>query len=164
MVQTSLDIFAHTNPAFGSLVLREFIRGYTSVDSEGAEYPLVFLPLPIILSAEYRKTFEHTNKLTGLPSWVQQNVRELLGLPDAITASAEYSRAALRFGCSYNIFGFSSSGRLIALQRGLRSEPRNRFLVRDDIGSCLSRAERLGAWCGQIGTAIAIYNQLLISL
>lgn len=162
MIPTSPDVFAHANPAFGALVLHYFVQGYATVDAQGAEYALLFLPLPVVLSADYRKTFDRTNKRTGFASWIQNNVKELLGLPEVIATTSEYTRIAIRFGCSFHLLEFTRNGRVLGSKKGLRRKPE--YPAREEIGACLTRAERLGIWCGQVGSASVVYNQLRISI
>ena len=80
----SLDIFADTNPAYCSRILMEFCWGYEEEAGSGVPFPLIILPLPIVLSGDHEAMFDGTNKATGLFTWIDRNPELLLDLSERV--------------------------------------------------------------------------------
>lgn len=154
----SLDVYARTNPAFCSLVLHSFVRGYVACDQDGVAYPLMFLPLPIVLSDSRSNSFTGTNKTTGFWEWVSRNPQLTVGFTEAIERTAQYTREALLFGVKYRFLEVTEAGRFIVDDQALRK--RAKFPASDDRGRALSLAERLGQWMGPIGSTESVFFAL----
>jgi hypothetical protein len=158
MATTSIDVYAATNPAFCSLVLRSFVAGYAESDASGSPLPLIILPLPIVLTEEISLALMGTNVKTGLLPWAVRSQEAILGLADRVADAASFSREALLFGIRYRIVSITSDGRLHPDARGLAKQPD--FPVATDLGRALSLARRLGLWMGQIRDIDTIFISL----
>lgn len=158
MPATTIDIYAATNPAFCSLVLRSFIEGYAEADSDGVPIPLSILPLPMVLTDQIARTIDSTNVKTGLLPWVVRNQEVTVGLWDRVIKSAEYSKRALLFGIRYRVIGLNSKGRLTAIKVGLARQPN--FPASSEPGRAIRFAKRLGVWMGEVKEMDTIFVSL----
>jgi len=94
----SIDVFAETNPAFCSLIIFSFCKGYYNETKEGVPFPLVLLLLPIILSNDMSKSFEGTNIKTGFFKWIENNPVILLDFSKKVNGSIEFLKPAIEYG------------------------------------------------------------------
>ncbi len=154
----TLDVYASTNPAFTSLVLRDFALGCVAVRPAGVEFPLIFLCLPIVLSRRVAATLAQTNRATGLLNWISRNPQILLRFPDRLRQTTLYTRAALRFGILHRLLQVDTGVRLRPLSDGLSRSPR--WAAADERGRALLDAHRLGAWLGDIGSPETVFASL----
>lgn len=152
----SLDVYAITNPAFGSLVLRSFATGFCGRQPQGVEFPLLFLPLPIILSKSISSAFDGTNVRTGLLPWLARHPEVLVGFGDRVCNSREFSREAVAFGLRYQALQVTDGGLTIPSSVGLRREPA--YPASDERGRALALADRLGAWMSEVNSTKIVYH------
>ncbi len=150
----SSDIFAETNPAFCSIILLKFISGYFYVTSDGVPFPLLILPLPILLSGDLCKSFEGTNQKTGFYRWLENNNGIILNLSVRVEESFAYFKPAIEFGFRKNIFLISENGKINPIAQNVK----NTFSP--SIAEQIKYAERMGNWLGQINSVKTIYNCL----
>jgi hypothetical protein len=146
----SIDTYATTNPAFCSILLYSFIEGYDSTNSNGLPFPLILLPVPIVLTSDIASAFEGTNSRTGLMSWIARNPEVTVGMRDRLHSTSEFSKQALLFGFRYGVFSLAESGRIFLQPDSLAKKI-------PSVGSsyvldALKLAKRLGAWIGKAGT------------
>ncbi|MEO1017340.1 MAG: three component ABC system middle component, partial [Pseudomonadota bacterium] len=73
------DIYSETNPAFCTYVLVYFTTAYLSRSDDGPEIPVVYLALPLALSADLGSTFNGTNRNTGLLEWLERSTKVQVG-------------------------------------------------------------------------------------
>lgn len=150
----SIDIFAETNPAFCSIILLKFSSGYYSVTSEGVPFPLLIIPLPILLSGDLYKSFEGTNQKTGFYRWLENNNEIVLNLSERIEDSFEYFKPAIEFGFSKNIFSLNENGKINPIVQNIKNK------YPSELADQIRYAERMGNWFGQINSVKTIYNCL----
>ncbi len=154
----SLDIFAETNPAFCSIVLFNFCKGYKSEASDGVDFPLILLPLPIVLSGDLESSFVNTRVDTGFFSWIDRNPTILLSLADRIQDTLTITRNAVEFGVSKSILRVADTGKIKSDDNGLSKK---KFpLSSSKMGRAYINSLRFGQWLGQINSATTIYNHL----
>lgn len=158
MNKTSIDIFAETNPAFCSLIIFNFCKGYFKETKFGVPFPLLILPLPIILSNDLAKSFDGTNVKTGFFRWTENNPEILLDLTTRINESNEFLKPAIEFGVFKKIFKIDSSGLLIPAENGVNNRKKT------ELDKLFKTADRLGNWIGQVNSAKTIYNHLGLQL
>ena len=79
-MREAYDLYAETNPAYGAAALVEFAKAYLADRPDGPETPVVYLALPVAMSAELAGVFDGTNKNTGLLEWLERNPRVQIGL------------------------------------------------------------------------------------
>jgi hypothetical protein len=150
----SIDTYAATNPAFCSLLLYSFIDGHNLSNSSGLAFPLILLPVPIVLTRDIADAFKGTNIRTGLLSWVSRNPEITIGMRERLRATSEFSKQALLFGTRYGLFSITDSGRVFlkpdSLTKSLPSAGNN------NIAEAMKLAKRLGTWIGEAGTTETI--------
>ncbi|MFY0528564.1 three component ABC system middle component [Archangium gephyra] len=156
-----LDVYAMTNPALCSLVLWSFLSGHGTMDGRGAEFPLLFLPIPLVLSDDLRAKFQGTNARTSFYDWVQRNPEITIGLGERVERTATYSREGILFGARYRLLVGDGYG-------GMRPEVK----VRDsqiqalggDLRSCFGVARRFGRWVADVGSTRMVLHTLGLTL
>jgi hypothetical protein len=154
----SIDIFAETNPAFCSIVLFNFLSGYKRETNDGAPFPLLIFPLPILLSGDTSKTFEGTNRMTGFYRWLENNNEIILNLPERIEESFEYLKPAIEFGFSKELFSLSDNGLIGPIEQNIKNKYSHAIIDQ------LKYAARMGSWFGQINSIKTIYNCLGVAI
>jgi hypothetical protein len=155
----STDVFAATNPAFGSLILLSFCEGYKKEAKENVPFSLLLLPLPIILSGDLDSSFKNTNTKTGFYSWIKSNPTLLVGLNDRITESMDFIKPSIEYGLARKVLELQSDGSVCP-----RSDNVGNYLKESEIINYFNRSERLGVWVGQIKSIKTIYNHLGLQL
>lgn len=154
MINSSIDVFAETNPAFCSIVVYNFCLGYSKLNKDGVPFPLVILLLPIILSNDLLPSFDGTNVNTGFFRWIENNPEVLLELSKRINESNEIFLPSINYGLSKRIFQISNEGLLIPIEKSIRSTSKY------ELKYIFRNAERLGNWFGQVNSTKTIYNHL----
>jgi hypothetical protein len=150
----SIDVFSETNPAFCSIIIFNFLKGYCDEVEEGVPFPIAVLPLPIILSNDLSKTFDGTNAKTGFFRWIENNPMILLGLSERIIESAEFLKPAIEYGLYKKIYQINELGNLIAIENSIKASKNFEF------DYLFKYAGRLGTWIGQVNSTKTIYNHL----
>ncbi len=163
MSRPSIDIYAATNPALCSVILWSFSSGYTSVNSKGVDYPLLFLPIPIVLSKSLIQTFDQTNVLTGFLNWVIRSPEITIDLAERLEKTSQYTRAALLFGFRYQLFTLATQGTLVLSDSFSLSIYKQRTLS-EDIRQAVSLSKRLGAWLGDLDSTPNAFHTLGLTL
>lgn len=158
MNRISIDIFAETNPAFCSLLIFNFCKGYFNETKSGVPFPLIILPLPVVLSNDLSKSFEGTNVKTGFFKWIENNPEILLDLTSRINDSAEFLKPAIEFGVFKELFGIDSSGLVIPRENSIEKSKN------PELDKLFKSAERMGKWIGQVDSTKTIYNHLGLQL
>lgn len=144
----TIDIYAATNPAFCALVLRAFCDGFVSRAHHGVDYPLIFLPIPILLSGNISTSIRHTNKNTGFINWIAKNPHVLINFHSRLKNTMEFSRRAVLFGIQHNLIWISEGIQILPSDVSL---PRQlSWPVSDERGMILVYAKRLGLWLGTL--------------
>ena len=158
----STDVFTITNPALGGLILWSFLQGYESNEKEGCPFPLIFLPLPLILSKTIRDEFKGTNAGTGLYTWVAKNPKVLVNLKIRIESSSQVTRNAIVFASASQVLKISEDGVLFSNNSGIA---KNKIKdSSDEINEMVRIANRFGKWLSQINSVSDIYNSLVLRL
>jgi len=158
MNRISIDIFAETNPAFCSLILFNFCKGYFNETGCGVSFPLLILPLPIILSNDLAKSFEGTNIKTGFFRWLESNPDILIDLSIRINEINIFFKPAIEFGIFKKVFYIDNSGLILPLDKSVKN------IKNANLEYLFKSAQRLGSWLGQIDSTKTIYNHLGLQL
>lgn len=156
MTKKAIDVFAATNPALGAAVLRSFVAGYVAQNSAGVPIPVMFFPLPIVLSRTLSATLDGTNATTGLVTWLTRRPEVCLGLNGRIDATAPFTQESVAFGIRYGLLSIVEDGMLHPNDAGLRKQLR--FSAKDDRGRALTLASRLGSWMGRMPNPQSIFH------
>lgn len=158
MDKVSIDIFAETNPAFCTLIIYKFCQGYYAETNQGVPFPLLILPLPIILSGDLLESFEHTRTNTGFFKWINNNPEIILDISTRINDTSEFLNPAIKFGIYKKIFSIDDLGLLIPNAENVNNKKT------PDLEHLFKYSERFGKWIGQVNSIKTIYNHLGIAI
>jgi len=150
------DLFAEANPAFGTFVLVGFTIHYLTASKKAPPFPLAYLALPIAISDDLALSFEETRSTTGLLSWLNRYPDIRLNLGERLDCSKDIVSDAIRFGLSTRSLALGNYGTIT-----LGSDaPKMRIVANFPEASkkSIKRAERLGTWMGQAGSAGSVYS------
>jgi hypothetical protein len=159
---TTIDVYAMTNPAVCSLVLWSFLKGYVSKDENGCQLPLMFLPIPIILSSTTATKLNHTNSQTGFIPWVMRNPEVAVNMYEKVQHCVPFTRSAITFGIRYGLFNLNESSQFDAPL--IRLSSRQAIDENTDLKDILEKAKRLGVWIGQAKSPTIIFHTLGITI
>ena len=156
------DLYAETNPAFGTYAIVGFCREYESISTQSPSVALVYLALPIAMSRDTEKFFSGTNIRTGLLAWLNRHPGVRLDLGARLDASLNMVSASLRLGLMSKALalvedgaiGLGSNQPIKAPVERLPAEPKK----------VIRRAERLGGWMGEAGSVGSIFSAFGVSL
>lgn len=155
------DIYSMTNPILGSVLLWSFLQGY-EVHSEGCPFPLIFLPLPLVLSKTIRDEFKGTNTETGLYTWITRKQNVLINLNTRIERASDITREAIIFGFSNEILIIHEDGTIRSNGKGIvKSRITNSS---DEIRDMIGASRKIGVWFSQINSTSNILNSLGLTL
>ncbi|MCI5130113.1 MAG: hypothetical protein D3904_01020 [Candidatus Electrothrix sp. EH2] len=157
-----IDFFADTNPAYCSVVLFQFCQGYKQEAKESIDFPLLLLPIPLVLSAELEKTFNHTKINTGFFAWVDRNPELIINLSSRVEGTLELTQKAMEYGVTYCILDITSDGKISPVENGLKKKVA--FPAKSKVGLVCRNALRLGQWFGQVRSTATIYNHLGLAI
>lgn len=150
------DVYAETNPAYGAAALVEFAKAYLAHRPDGPETPVVYLALPVAMSAELACTFDKTNKNTGLLEWLQRSPGVQIGLAERVNASLDIVTDAVRFACFTRVLAVEGGARLRLGERKLKANAL--AALGDEPTQALKRAGRLGHWFAAAGSTRSVFD------
>lgn len=163
MPSRSTDIYALTNPALGAIILYTFLDGYFDEATDGAEMPILYLPMPFVLSSSILGTFSGTNSRTGFLVWVTRNPSITVNLARKIEQTASVTREGLLFGLRYGLITMLSNQKFVSNRENKPSTSRINALE-GNIRTSLQNARRLGGWLGQLNSTSNAFHSLGISI
>lgn len=152
------DIFSETNPGFCACVLVAFTTAYTSINVHGPEIPSAYLSLPVALSGDLWKTFEGTNKNTGLLEWLERSPQVQIALADRLNASMSMVTEAIRLGCFSRVLRIDTSARLGLGDQKLKKAALS--ALGPESAQVIRRAERLGYWFATAGSTRSVFDMM----
>lgn len=150
------DLFAETNPAFGTYGLLDFCRKYIAASGRQPNFALSYIALPIALSDDLNTSFEETTSRTGLLSWLNRYPDVRVDLGARLDAAKDIVSAALRFGLSTRVLLLEPDGSLgLGARKPVQAAADN---LPQNAKRVLKRASRLGTWMGNTGSAGTIFS------
>ncbi|WP_242917367.1 three component ABC system middle component [Pontibacter liquoris] len=158
MKKTLDDIFAATNPIFCAVVLHYFLKGHHEAKEKGIDFPLMFLPVPILLSQDIMSTMVQTNKKTTFLNWIVANPIIRIGIGDRITNTTAITKSAIRFGLNNQLITITEDGKF--LPNGEISDSKAKQL---GIQNYTTIAQRFGSWIGNLDSPEAVFFALGIT-
>lgn len=151
------DIFAEMNPAFCAHGLVAFTTAFQEIRPGGPEALLAYLVLPLVISNELAKTFDGTNRNTGLAVWLDRNPGILINLAIRVDASLSIVTEGLRFGCFSQVLRWQGAHIL----RG--PAPIKKVTSAKSghaVAGAMKRAERMGCWLAAVGSQRAVFSMM----
>lgn len=158
-MSTAVDLYASTNPAFGSALMWSFVAGVGEA-GQAPELPLLFLPLPILLSS-LRDTMAHTNRRTGFHAWLARHPEVRVGLAERVERMQPITRRAILYGARIEIITAGQDGRF-RTSDALRDAALSR--TGPAVRPLFPLARRLGAWIGEVGGTRDVFYALGLSV
>ena len=155
------DLFAETNPAFGTYALVGFCKEYSSVSTQSPSIALVYLALPIAMSRDTEKSFAGTNVRTGLLSWLNRYPDVRLNLGARLDASLDVVSASLKLGLTSKALALVEGGTIRLGPKPPIKAPVEK--LPPETKKVIRRAERLGRWMGEAGTVGSIFSAFGVS-
>jgi hypothetical protein len=156
------DLYAETNPAFGAYLLVSFVRGFVEANPVGPELPVAYLALPLAISGDLCRTFDHTNRNTGLHEWLERSPQIEMNLAERLNSSVRFVAGAVRLGSFSHAITLTDDARLLvgphSLKKNLASGGSS------DLARCVRYAERLGYWFAKAGSTKTIYDIMGLTL
>lgn len=150
------DLFAETNPAFGTFCLVGFCRNYEAVSGNYPDLSVAYIALPLALSDDLKTSFAETAATTGLLSWLNRYPDVRLDLYTRLDTSKDTVSAAIRFGLGVRALSLSADGSIRIEANAPSTSPVAK--LPDAPKRAIKRAERLGTWMGKTGSAGAIFS------
>lgn len=150
------DLFAETNPAFGTFGLVGFCQKFEAASGRPPELALAYLALPLALSDDLETSFDKTVATTGLLSWLNRFPDIRLDLGARLDASKDIVSAAVRFGLGTRALSLGAGGTLALGARRPSTAPIAD--LPENPKRAVRRAERLGTWMGKAGSAGTIFS------
>lgn len=157
---TARDLFALTNPALGAALLWAFLHGAEEAGA-GIEFPLMFLPIPILLSSSLSASFDGTNSRTGFYEWIDRHPQLPVGLAGRIQRTAPLSRGALLYAAQVRIVTSDADGRFQT------SGPLREAALRrsgEAVRPLFPLAKRFGKWIGEVNSTRDVLYALGLTL
>lgn len=143
------------NPAFCSLVIQAFCKGYQSVGVHGASIVLTPLVLPLVLHTPTRKVLPYSTS-TKFATWVLENDVVRINVPERIESMVPYTREALIFGLHHQILILDKDTLLSMTPIGKKFS----FPKGSEAKECISSAEKLGKMFAIAESHTMIYSLL----
>ncbi|MBB2677440.1 UNVERIFIED_ORG: hypothetical protein GGI61_000986 [Rhizobium esperanzae] len=155
-MSTAHDLFAETNPAFGTFALLGFCRSYLEAAGKDPHVALAYVALPIAMSDDLDKSFMETSARTGLLSWLNRYPDIRLELGKRLELSRDVVTSAVRLGLASRALRLGVEGTIgpdaaAPTRRPVEKLPSNPKQV-------IKRAERLGTWMGHSGSTGAVFS------
>lgn len=156
------DLFAETNPAFGTFILVGFCREYCAVLPSGPSLALIYLAMPIAMSSDTQASFSETNRRTGLLAWINRYPDLRLNLGHRLNASVEIVSASIKLGMASKVIDIVEDGSVRLGANTLVKAPVSR--LPQEPKNAIRRAERLGVWMSEAGSPGSIFSSLGVTL
>jgi len=153
--QRSREERALLNPGFCANLLWHAARGHASVHAQALSFEEAFLVLPLVLHRETREALPR-NKRTSLAVWLYGNplTRELIA--GRARLLVPFTKAGMILGGVQGLIRLDQ-GRLHAEEAWKRSVSRSLKSSSDEVRSCAKRAEFVGMWFAQAGSATTVF-------
>jgi hypothetical protein len=150
------DLFAETNPAFGTFTIVGFCRNFWEAAGRAPAVGLLYLAVPVAMSGDTQTSFSDTNSRTGLLAWLNRYPEIRLDLGARLDASLPIVSAAVKLGLASRALELGKGG-TIGLGRNVPAKAHVDRLPRES-KQVIRRAERLGTWMAGAGSTASIFS------
>lgn len=144
------------NPAFCCVTISAFVRGYTSVKSEGVPFPLIFMALPIVLHKPTRELLPPSTR-TSMAAWLLENPSARVLFYERVLSLKPHTKEALLFGLFHNWIVTRSGGLFQTTKTEADINKAIRKLT-NEARECVMRARFLGKWFASAGAAQTVMS------
>lgn len=118
-------------------------------------YPLVFLILPMVLPEQIRNSIPQRIDI-NLKEWILNSNIKTYNFDENVKFLSPFTREAIMFGMSYNIFRIERSSFLP--YRDLSNIIINK--EKDETTDCFKKAESVGKWFSYIDSVSTVFRTL----
>lgn len=160
MIQS--DYYSDVNPALCSLVLCNFALSYRIASDDNPTYPLLIIPIPLVLSGELDEFFAHKQGRSDFFVLLDQHPEVRISLTSRIKNSLEITQNALAFSFQNNALSFNHETKKFSLTEHARNILKKKS--NPTVANYLKKSALLGTWMGRINSDQTIYTHLGISL
>lgn len=160
MIQS--DYYSDINPALCSLVLCNFTLSYHSTSNDSPTYPLLIIPIPLVLSGELDSFFAHKQERSDFFALLKQHPEVRISLASRIKNSLGITQNALAFSLQNKVLKFDCKTKKFTHTGHARPTINKR--LNPIISKYLKKSALLGTWMGRINSDSTIYTQLGIYL
>lgn len=143
------------NPGFCANIIWHAARGYADEGGRTLSFEESFLILPFVLHRETRGKLPRTSR-TSLAVWLDEYPLVRSRVATRAQLLVPFTKEALTFGGVHGFIRFEGG---IVRAESTWKKSVNRALKdsSDEVRSCVNRAEFIGKWFAQTGTAATIF-------
>lgn len=156
----TVDLFAMSNPVLCGLILWAFSKGYTNITKCGYNYPLLYLPIPFVLSKSISTTLKGTNKKTGLFEWLSRNPDIPLYIQDIVLNTRNITIDAISISLRHQLITIDQNNNVTPGIKKLT----HAINPKSEIQVLLKNSVLFGTWMGQINSTRLVLQSLGIKL
>lgn len=154
-VQRSREERALLNSAFCTNLLWHAARGHSAVESDALPFEEAFLVLPFVLDRKTREALPRDTR-TSLAVWLESNPLARGRIADRAQLLVGFTKEALSFGGFYGLIAISE-GRIRASAAWQQAVRRSLSKASNEVRECAKKAEFVGRWFAQTGTAPTVF-------
>jgi Family of unknown function (DUF6521) len=147
------------NPAFCGQLIWRAARGHFSGDTGPLSFEQAFLVLPLVLNGELRRSLPRDTR-TSMAVWLESEPLRRRWVAVGARLLVPFTRDALLFA---GIHGFIAleGARVRAVEQGwTKVESKATSNSSDEVEECARRAEFVGKWMAQTGSAPTVFALL----
>lgn len=149
--QRSREERALLNPGFCATLLWHAVRGYASVGSGALSFEEAFLVLPFVLHRKTREALPRDIR-TSLVVWLNDNPLARGRIASLARLLVTFTKEGMTFGGVYGLIRIDE-GRFHAEEGRKQSVNQSLRESSDEVRVCAKRAEFVGKWFAQAGSA-----------
>lgn len=149
--QRSPEERALLNPVFCANLLWHAALGYADVNAGGFSFEEAFLVLPFVLHRETREALPRDTR-TSLAVWLENNPLARGRIATRAQLLVPFTKEGMLFGGAHGFIQIRE-GRVYANEAWKQAVNRSLRASSDEVRGCARRAEFLGKWFAQTGSA-----------
>lgn len=143
------------NPAFCAHLVWRAARGHASAGANALAMEEAFLVLPMVLHGEIRESLPRDTR-TSLAVWIETEPLAKRWITAGARRLVPFTKEALLFGGMHGFIEFAGT-KVHAIERQWsRLEARITSQASDEVKECAKRAEFVGKWMAQTGSAATV--------
>lgn len=150
--QRTLEERRLLNPAFCAQLVWRAARGHVSSGNTALSLEEAFLVLPMVLHGEIRQSLPRDTR-TSLAVWLESEPLARRWIAAGARRLVPFTKEALLFGGVHGFLEFVGPQVRAVDARWTQHETRLTNLASDEVRECAKRAEFVGKWLAQAGSA-----------
>jgi hypothetical protein len=150
--QRTLEERRLLNPAFCAQLVWRAARGHINAGNTPLSLEEVFLVPPMVLHGEIRKSLPRDTR-TSLAVWLETEPLARRWITAGARRLVPFTKEALLFGGVHGFIEFAGSQVRAVESQWAKAEARLTNAASDEVRDCAKRAEFVGKWFAQTGSA-----------